>query len=152
MIKQKITSFIGIMSVMGVCVVVMMGWPLTTQAALPPRVTPAPLPSSPPADSDEPSVGAYIELLVQSGPTDLWTIVQWQDSLGNWHDIEGWQGKLDDNYKKVWWVAPADFGKGPFRWMVYRHEKGEALVASELFYLPRTADETVRVVLLLSSN
>jgi len=70
----------------------------------------------------------------------LWTTVQWQDAQGQWHDVEGWQGTLDEVQngvgKKVWWVAEKDLGAGPFRWTVYRREGGEQLAESEPFYLP----------------
>lgn len=89
--------------------------------------------------------GSYIELHVYPPQAGLWTIVQWQDGLGDWHDIEGWQGMLDEGHKKVWWVAPKDFGTGPFRWMVYQGQRGKELAQSELFYLPSSAGETVKI-------
>jgi hypothetical protein len=133
-------------------------FPSLTQAAppalpprppnLPPRpMTPPPLPPSPSksgAGSESPD-GGHIELRVQSTQAGLWTIVQWQDGLGDWHDIEGWQGMLDEGHKKVWWVAPKDFGTGPFRWMVYQGQRGKELAQSELFYLPSSAGETVKI-------
>ena len=47
--------------------------------------------------------------------------------------------------KKLWWVAEADFGKGPFRWAVYQGRGGKLLAQSESFYLPQFAGETVRI-------
>jgi hypothetical protein len=75
---------------------------------------------------------------------DLWTVVQWQDASGNWHDVEGWRGTFDDVAiengvviaQKVWWVAQADLGKGPFHWLVYRGQGGVLLVRSTPFHLP----------------
>ena len=71
---------------------------------------------------------------------DLWTVVQWRDDRGYWHNVEGWQGTLDEVQdgvgEKVWWVAEADLGKGPFRWLVYQERDGRLLVASDSFYLP----------------
>lgn len=106
-------------------------------AALPPRPVP---PLATPAPKL--SAGA-IELHVTAAQTGLWTVVQWQDNLGDWHDVEGWQGTLDEGDVKVWWVARADLGKGPFRWLVT--QGGELVATSEAFYLPGSAGETTRV-------
>jgi hypothetical protein len=112
---------------------------------LPPRETP--VPAQPPQDGDgnynEP-VGAHIVLHVPSAsvwilgsPDTAWTLVQWQDSAGSWHDVDGWQGTLDHGDQKIWWLAPDLFGKGPFRWLVYRGADRDRLIAtSDAFYLP----------------
>ena len=117
-------------------------------AALPPRPTPVPSPepARPPARVP---VGGHVELQVLWGewpaqPDQAWTVVQWQDSFGGWHDVDGWQGTFDAGATKSWWVAPADRGKGPFRWVVYDARAGKMLAASEPFHLPR-GDETVLV-------
>jgi hypothetical protein len=130
--------------------------PPQTLAALPPR--PTPLPTRSPrhnddtnSDNDE-AVGGQIELQVQPSPVELWTVVQWQDALGGWHNVEGWQGPLDDGARKVWWVARPDFGKGPFRWNVYRDLTGQPLAGSKAFSLPQSANEIVKVELLLQSR
>jgi len=74
--------------------------------------------------------------------------------LGNWHDVEGWQGTLDSVAtgeggtvmgKKVWWVAERDLGTGPFRWVVTRDEGGRLLGTSEPFDLPGAVGATVTV-------
>lgn len=142
--------------------------PPVTQAApsaFPPRPTPQPAPPSPgPTLLSRPPAGGFIELRFQTTPEriwssgrweELWTIVQWQDVLGNWHDVEGWQGAFDEfNHnedknvcagKKTWWVTEADFDKGPFRWVVYQGRGGGLLARSELFYLPHSTGEIVRV-------
>ncbi|TEU10265.1 MAG: hypothetical protein E3J21_26870 [Anaerolineales bacterium] len=111
---------------------------------LPPRETPTPTRQHDDDDDDRPA-GAHIVLQVQSAPAGVWTVVQWQDSAIGWHDIKGWQGTLDGGYRKVWWVAPKDFGTGPFRWLVYQGQGGKLLAQSELFYLPYSAGETVRI-------
>lgn len=125
--------------------------------ALPPR--PEPTPTTPPFPPTEPpSAGGFIELQAKFGETwsvadlewqALWTVVQWQDGLAKWHDVEGWQGNLDQvrgetGYRK-WWVAPEDFGKGPFRWVVYSDQGEGLLAASDSFNLPTTPGETVPV-------
>jgi hypothetical protein len=112
---------------------------------LPPRPTPVLPPASTSSSRSQESVGGYIDLYIPSAPAELWTVVQWQDSLGNWHDVEGWRGTPDEGHNKVWWVARADFGKGPFRWVIYENQEGELLAKSETFYLPDSAGKTVRV-------
>jgi hypothetical protein len=114
-------------------------------AGLPSRATPIPKPP----DSGG-HVTAHIVLQVPFAPVGVWTVVQWQDGLGEWHDIKGWQGTLDEGHKKVWWVAAKDFGMGPFRWVVYQGRKDRLLATSDSFYLPDSAGENVRVRVSLS--
>lgn len=84
---------------------------------------------------------------------DLWTMVQWQDGNGAWHDVEGWQGTLDEVEGslgwKTWWLAPDIFGRGPFRWVVYEQQDGPVMVISESFHLPdqKGGSRTVEVAL-----
>ena len=116
-------------------------------ADLPPRFTPTPTPTR------RSATGGSIELRVQSDQAGPWTavetVVQWQDGLGDWHDVDGWRGTLDQFYtdggRKTWWVSERDFGTGPFRWVVY--EGDDTLAVSESFYLPASAGEVVRTVL-----
>jgi hypothetical protein len=110
-----------------------------TASALPPRPSPSPTPIVEPAAS---APGALIKLNAQpvTQPA-LWTVVQWQDRLGGWHDVEGWRGTLDEVSngvgKKIWWVARANFDTGPFRWVIYQSPGGKLLAASGSFQLPR---------------
>ena len=110
-------------------------------AALPPRPEPTKSPST--------SIGAYIQLQLTTNQLMLWTVVQWQDALGGWHDVEGWRGTLDsiDNGigYKTWWVASSDFGKGPFRWAVYPSPDARLLATSAPFNLPGAAKEKIVV-------
>lgn len=136
----------------------------TPTSALPPRpsLTPAPIhpfqPVVPPPVGPQPAAprsgGAYIELRLllpqtglplAAGWQGLWTAVQWQDQRGKWQTVEGWQGGLDEVVsgedggrlgRKVWWVAQADLGKGPFHWHVYQDRTGRLLATSGPFYLP----------------
>jgi len=135
--------------------------PLPTWTPGPP-LTKTPVPTSTPLPPSVPA-GGLIELRVPLTPPalrdiiswqSLWTVVQWQDAWGEWHDVEGWQGTLDtvavgENGEivgqKLWWVATADLGKGPFRWLVYESERGKRLSASETFYLPDSKGETAPV-------
>ena len=44
-----------------------------------------------------------------------------------------------------WRVAPKDFNTGPFRWLVYDDETGEALGVSPPFTLPSSSNYLVTV-------
>jgi len=125
-----------------------MALPLLAQAAspdLPPR--PTPVSASTPTPPDWPLERGFIELRVRFAQAELWTLVQWQDGLGGWHDVEGWQGTLDKisngEGRKVWWVAEANFGQGPFRWVVCQDRSCKRVVFSAPFNLPRSRDEAV---------
>ena len=125
-----------------------------TPSPMTPTATPLPRPSTP-------ARGGAIELRAQlawNWPQDetpwqnLWTVIQWQDRWGRWHDVEGWQGTLDRLVPgergtgiKVWWVGESDLGTGPFRWLVYRERDGRLLARSKPFYLPQHARGMVAV-------
>ena len=116
-----------------------------TVSALPPRPTPQPTPVVEPAAS---APGALIKLNVQPvTQLALWTVVQWQDRLGSWHDVEGWRGTLDEVSngvgKKIWWVARANFDTGPFRWVIYQSPGGKLVATSGSFQLPRHENTAV---------
>ena len=117
-------------------------------SALPPRPTPA-TPTPVPAPGFTSPGWAVIELHVQPVQADRWTIVQWQDALGGWHDVEGWRGMLDEISngvgKKMWWVARHDFDTGPFRWVIYQNQGGKLVATSEAFRLPPHENSAVVV-------
>jgi len=129
--------------------------------ALPPRPTLQPTlqPTSQPTPQSVPHsvpVGSLIDLRFQFPETgldfqwqELWTVVQWLEGKEDWHNVEGWQGTPDEvnnsEGKKVWWVAKRSFGKGPFRWLIYRSRGGDLLATSDSFYLPDSADSEVWV-------
>lgn len=74
-------------------------------------------------------------------PAGAWVSVQWQDLLGSWHDVEGWQAELDmaDDSNlafKQWAVYSQDYGRGPFRWVIYTEQDGAVWATSPRFYLP----------------
>ncbi len=97
-------------------------------------------------DSDSESVGAYIEL--QSLPATMlegWTVVQWQNEKSDWYDVEGWQGTPDPGGGKRWWVAPKNFGTGPFRWVVTQGKGGPSVGESDPFDLPSEANKTIHI-------
>lgn len=103
---------------------------------LPPR-EPTATPQ-PQRDDNRNSAPIGATILLQNAPTGVWSAVQWQDANGDWQTVEGWQGAVDANGAKQWWVAQKDFGSGPFRWLV-----GDA--ASESFTLPAEANSTLIV-------
>jgi hypothetical protein len=93
-----------------------------------------------------PKVGTII-LKVSGAPATAWTVVQWQDGLGVWHDVDGWRGDLDDGDgdQKLWAVLGKNFGQGPFRWVVYEKRDGKEWGVSASFFLPRFPGDKVEV-------
>lgn len=87
-----------------------------------------------------PFVGTRVILSLEgntSYSTAWWTVIQWQDESGAWHDVDGWQGTFDENRQVVWWVGPEHFGSGPFRWVVYDSAlRNRQLAISKAFSLP----------------
>jgi len=136
-----------LVSTLGTLLLAAMLFPVRPALALPPR--PEPTPVSPPG------VGGGIELRAYATQVIDWanvhTLVQWQDGLGDWHDIEGWRGTLDEIYtdggRKTWFVPEQHFGTGPFRWLIYQDEK--TLATSEPFDMPKTDNQLVRVIVTL---
>jgi hypothetical protein len=100
--------------------------PKTSPQPTPQDTTPSPDPNSTPFPGGE---GGTIELLAglpSSGTVrlrEVFTVVQWQDGNGDWHDVEGWRGQPDNivgrTALKTWWVSEDDLGTGPFRWRVF---------------------------------
>jgi hypothetical protein len=97
---------------------------------VPPKATSQPtiVPTLPSSDAGR-EKGGVIELLAglpSSGTVrlrEVFTVVQWQDGNGDWHDVEGWRGQPDNivgrTALKTWWVSEDDLGTGPFRWRVF---------------------------------
>ncbi len=119
-------------------------------ATLPPRVTAVPQPVT----QSSASLAAAIHLIVQvSSPTlsvaDLWAEVEWLDSTGVWHTVEGWQGPLDgisgNTGSATWYLGPQALGTGPFRWVLYDGRGGALLSSSAPFALPTMVGTTVTV-------
>jgi uncharacterized repeat protein (TIGR01451 family) len=133
--------------------------PALAQEPLPPRPGSTNLPPRPPSPEDasrqsssggDPaSPGSHITLSVSSARPGLWAGIEWLDSAGSWHRVEGWQGALPGGGgTQDWWVGQADFGKGPFRWVVYAgDDKSTVLGASESFNLPTSAGAPLQVSL-----
>lgn len=151
--KNYLTMVHSALIVTIVCTILLVAWPLSLVQAdgggpqLPPRNPPPVTPTVGDDDGEDdhnPPPGAYIELQTQSAPAEAWTVVQWQDQLGGWHEVEGWQGTLELDGSKRWWVAARDFGQSPFRWIVTQGKDGQSLAASAPFNLPTAAYEIVR--------
>jgi uncharacterized repeat protein (TIGR01451 family) len=97
--------------------------------------------------------GGYITLVVSStNRSGLWAGVEWLDGASNWHRVEGWQNAIPDGGgTQDWWVSQADFGKGPFRWVLYAgDDKSTVLGASEAFTLPASAAAPLQISLALA--
>jgi uncharacterized repeat protein (TIGR01451 family) len=138
--------------------------PALAQEPLPPRPGSTDLPPRPPSgdasgrssskrDASSSAGGSYITLVVSStNRSGLWAGVEWLDGASNWHRVEGWQGALPDGGgTQDWWVNQADFGKGPFRWVLYAgDDKSTALSASEPFTLPTSAAAPLQISLALA--
>lgn len=161
--KYKFNAWLIIFAAI-ICAIIGIAHLPTPARALPPRPpTPTPLPTPGPTSAPEASVapkGAQITLrahfpLSAAYQWDaLWTVVQWQDPDGTWHDVEGWRGTPDEItlndqdeiiIEKTWWVQKSDLGRGPFRWLVYKSEGGQLLTMSEMFHLPDDVGRTTIV-------
>lgn len=86
-----------------------------------------------------------ITVIAHGAPANAWVSVQWQDGLGQWHAVDGWQGELDrsDDSQvafKQWGVRSTEFGQGPFRWVIYTEQGGSVWAISPKFDLPDTAN------------
>ncbi len=86
-----------------------------------------------------------IQLHAVGAPATAWTMVQWQDALGSWHDVDGWQGDFDPDGYKTWRFPRQHFGTGPFRWRVFTSKGGPLWGVSEPFRLPDGPDQTLSV-------
>jgi hypothetical protein len=146
---QAILLIVFTSILMGVLLLMGLSAPVTQAGSgLPGRNTPTPTP--PPSsdgddDNDGGPIGAYIELHVPDAPAGAWTVVQWQNELDDWYDVEGWRGTLDEQGRRRWWVAKKDFGTGPFRWVVKQGPNGSVLGSSTPFNLPVEVNQTLPV-------
>ena len=133
----------------------------TAASGFPPRPTdiptptpepPPPQPTSTPAPpSDDSNAGALIFLHVPAAPSDLQTVVQWQDGLGGWHDVDGWRGSLNESEFILWWVAPRDLGAVWYRWHVYTAD-GRISTTSDSFSLPSHPNQTLHIMISLAQE
>lgn len=115
-------------------VLALLSTPAVAELPIRPDDTPTPKPPEP--------RGGAIELFVTRAAQPVYAIVQWQDGLGGWHNVDGWRGRVEDN--RVLWFVPEDmFGDGPFRWVLY--DEQETLATSDPFSLPTFSGQIVRV-------
>lgn len=134
-IKRMMLPVLGLLLISAV--LIGLGSAQAAPLALPPRPTAVPtLPTNG-------SAGGTIVLRVVAPTPDLWTTVEWQDTVGSWHQVDGWQGTLESDGTKTWWVAQTDRGKGPFRWVVYDRLGGKVWAVSASFYLPTNVRQPV---------
>lgn len=97
-------------------------------------------------DSPDKPAAASIELYAPGIAAGVWTVVQWQDSDGFWHDIDGWRGQVAPGGRIHWDVAEKDFGTGPFRWEVFAAGEGQPPLISDPFNLPAHSGDTLLVI------
>jgi hypothetical protein len=134
-----------------------------TPSVYPTRPVFTPVPPERPVAAED---GALIQLRAQfscSWPWvdkpwyEVWSWIQWQDSLGQWHNVDGWQGTLEDiqSYNgiymafKTWRLFDGLYGQGPFRWVVSDSYMGTTVAISEPFYLPAQSGQVLCVDVLL---
>ncbi len=82
-----------------------------------------------------------ITLYAPAAPAGAWISVEYQDPVGAWHAVAGWQGNLDKFEDtglqfKQWAVSPDLAGQGPFRWVIYTAQGGAVWAVTDLFNLP----------------
>lgn len=87
---------------------------------------------------------SQITALIGGLPATSWIGVEWQDGLGQWHAVDGWQGLPDSvdglgRLLQQWNTGPENFGRGPFRWAVYTSQGGSLVGVSPSFNLPSTS-------------
>lgn len=107
------------------------------------RPTMQPLPTSAPRTPVD-APGGRIHLLPDAKADGLRAVVQWQGGDGRWYDVDGWRSVLTDAATE-WWVAPSDFGKGPFRWAAHRAGETQPALTSASFILPGSIGQRVSV-------
>lgn len=83
-------------------------------------------------------------LFAPGAPAGAWVSMQWQDRAGGWHDVQGWKAEIDVAQApgipfKQWAVNPADYGRGPFRWVIYNSTGDRLWGVSPSFNLPDRA-------------
>jgi hypothetical protein len=93
-----------------------------------------------PPKSDS-NVGA-IAVTAANAPATAWASVQWGDPTGTtWTTIGSWSGTLvQTNGRMALWVDAANFGTGPYRWVIYDRDPalgGKLWGVSDPFYFPR---------------
>jgi len=146
----------GLCFVVGFLVIGLVLPSLVGAAALPLPLRPTPEPEAVVVVEEKSATAIVLSVDLTSGkleedadPKQVWTVVQWQDALGGWHDVTGWRGVLDKvgsgKGEKTWGVLRRDLGRGPFRWLVYAEEGGDLIAESAPFSLPTHSGQVVTV-------
>lgn len=143
--QNKTLTLLGILFISLVTITGMASGAARASGELPPR---------------PPTATPVAQIILEGKPAtqvsgEQWAVVQWLDGLGNWQLVDGWQGQFEkrgQNMEVIWWVAPGDYGKGPFRWVVYERKGSERIVAiSQPFYLPNRNKSYLRLEVVLST-
>jgi hypothetical protein len=73
--------------------------------------------------------------------------VQWLDPSGDWRNVEAWQAPADleesGRQFKRWTVFPANFGQGPFRWVITQAD-GTVWGIGPTFNLPNSGEHLIQ--------
>jgi hypothetical protein len=93
-----------------------------------------------------------ISVAAPDAPEGAWVGVQWQDRAGGWHNVAGWQTELTAAEEtqvpsQEWAVYAEDYGRGPFRWVIYREQGGPVWATSPRFFLPNGAGAELMMTL-----
>ena len=80
--------------------------------------------------------GSMIVLQSSSADGDDWVTVEWLAGDGNWYEVNGWRGHIN-NGEIIWWVSKENLGQGLFRWVVYDNDSQQQVHSvSDPFSLP----------------
>lgn len=83
---------------------------------------------------------ATITLFAPGAPAGARAAVQYQVTFGEWFNVSGWENTLTANDNDVlyqqWTVDKANFGQGPFRWVVYQADGKTVWAISDVFSTP----------------
>jgi hypothetical protein len=140
--RRILVAFVMALMLTLIFMVLSQGQGTVAGGELPPRPTPTVVPAIPVG-------GATIRLHTSSSVPEAWTTIEWQNELGDWYEVDGWRGHLDEGNAdtKTWWVDPDNFGQGPFRWLVYTGQDGTQLAVSDPFDLPTHNRQVISVAI-----
>lgn len=91
------------------------------------------------------SEGGFIRLKLAPTERDVWTVIEWKNSEGDWELTDGWRGSPNEKNEVLWYVGPDDLGAYWYRWLIYDSLNGELLKASAPFILPSHAGGFVEI-------
>jgi hypothetical protein len=85
---------------------------------------------------------AQISAYITGVPVTSWIAVEWLNNQGYWQPVQNWEGPSDlvdtssQLIVKQWAVSSSEYGRGLFRWAIYRGAHGGVLGVSPSFNLP----------------